>query len=129
MSLGEKIAVGVGVVGVGLAVAAGVAALFGAANDENEKKTAQSEPFYPSFDTHRGPSKYNRKYGYFLCSECKHHWESAHTYRRGRNGVSSFFSFFLSPPPCFEKGKAAFWIDEHRHGYMLPLKTHGEGEI
>ena len=107
-SMGTKIALGVG---AGVALGAGIAALsyfLGGSDDQKEEETKrlpgrsqlyvaddlddndhgdhhvdhtlQFQSPQGSFDS----AQVTRRYGYFQCSNCRHHWESVYTYSKGR---------------------------------------------
>ena len=115
MSMGTKIALGVG---AGLALGAGIAALshfLSGSDDQKEDETKKlpgrrhlyvaDDPNDNDYDDHHvghvhvqsmqggihsAPS--SRRYGYFMCSNCRHHWESVYTFSKGQrlNEVSQF---------------------------------------
>ena len=107
-SLGTKVALGVG---AGLALGAGIAALsyfLGGSDDQKEeetKKLSGRNHLYVADDLddndhgdhhvdHTGQfhnleggldsRRVSRRYGYFQCSNCRHPWESANTFSKGR---------------------------------------------
>ena len=100
-SMGTNIALGVG---AGLALGAGIAALsyfLGGSDDQKEEETKKlpgRRHLYVADDPddndyyddhvesmqggiHSAPS--SRRYGYYQCGNCRHHWESSNTFSKG----------------------------------------------
>ena len=122
-SFGEKVAVGVG---VGLAAGAGIAALsylFSGSDDNPKPPESRSLPSRgfgydgedddSSHDENVGrlelqaqsafrstTRRESRRYGYFRCNNCQNTWESAYTFSKGKNAVSSIFHEFIIHEYC-----------------------------